>query len=79
MSEYLGDGLLLSIALILGFFVRPYRYRKWLGISAFVLGWVAVFIVVPKIDGLDLGALPIVLVSFGAGLFFDRHRYSHDD
>jgi predicted ferric reductase len=79
MSEYLGDGLLLSIALILGFSVRPYRYRKWLGISAFVLGWVTAFIVVPKIDGLDLDALPVVLISFGAGLFFDRHRYSNDD
>ncbi|MGG7650845.1 hypothetical protein SAMN04490185_5504 [Pseudomonas frederiksbergensis] len=79
MSEYLGYGLLLGIALILGFFVRPYRYRKWLGISAFVLGGVAAFIVVPKIDGFDLDALPIMLLSFGAGLFFDRHRYSNDD
>jgi hypothetical protein len=79
MSEYLGYGLLLGIALILGFFVRPYRYRKWLGISAFVLGGVAAFIVVPKIDGFDLDVLPIMLLSFGAGLFFDRHRYSNDD
>ena len=79
MSEYLGDGLFLSIALILGFFVRPYQYRKWLGISCFVLGGVTAFMVMPKIDGLDLGAIPIMLFSFGAGLYFDRHRYSNDD
>lgn len=79
MSEYFSDGLFLSIALILGFFVKPYRYRKWLGISCFVLGGVAAFIVVPKIDGLDLGAIPIMVLCFGAGLFFDRHRYSNDD
>ena len=71
----------LVFALVLFFlldrFVKPYRFRKWLGVLLVVagaVGCVAASQVRPL--GVDLGLLSIFAVALGVGLFLKRRRFN---
>ena len=71
---------LLVIALVLFFLLdrllKPYRFRKWLGlllVAVGAIGCVAASQV--RLVGVDLGLLSIFAVALGAGLFLKRRRF----
>lgn len=75
MSEYGLYAGAYAVFLLLFFYLKSYRLRKWLGITLLALGFMSIFMLPPFIAGFDLGIASIYAVGSGTALFFSRARY----
>ncbi|MBU6956558.1 hypothetical protein KRR23_02185 [Pseudomonas sp. CVAP len=75
MSEYGLYAGAYAVFLLLFFYLKSYRLRKWLGITLLALGFMSIFMLPPFIAGFDLGIVSTNAIGIGAGLFFSRARY----
>ncbi|MGE8325368.1 hypothetical protein [Pseudomonas urmiensis] len=80
MSEVIQTVIVVALAFVLHWWVKPYPLRKWLGVALVVLGAVGcIALSQTHLLGFDLGLMASFAVPIGVVLFMTRRHYAAVD
>ncbi|WP_369987709.1 hypothetical protein [Pseudomonas xanthosomatis] len=76
MSELIHLIIAMTVCALLDRYLKPYAWRKWLGVTLMVIGPVG-SVVASQVRwmGLDIGLLSVFAAALGVGLFRRRWRF----